>query len=79
MVDNYYSLQSQLRQRLARELHRNVKSSPVCNSSGSKTTLGDRISVSLVAEFLKTAGFEYSLSVFLPEADIRPDKVRERP
>ena len=35
-----------------------------------------QVADSIVAEYLKHAGYEYSLSIFLPEAGVNVDKVK---
>ncbi len=67
-----------MRQKLARELHKGAKRSPKFirkRPELRKPTLNDQISSGMVADYLKKAGFEYSLSVFLPEAGVNIDKV----
>lgn len=39
------------------------------------TTLDDQIASGIVADYLKKTEFEYTLSVFLPEAGVNVDKV----
>lgn len=78
--------QSQLRNRLATELQRSLEasvgptptgqassSSPAANKKGNSMIL--QVANSIVVEHLKRAGYEYTLSVFLPEAGVNVDKV----
>ena len=71
--------QSQLRKRLATELHKTEGSvfNSLPSASGDRNkSMSSQVTASIVAEYLKSTGHEYSLSVFLPESGISIDKVR---
>lgn len=73
-------VQSQLRNRLVTELKKSLGGSGI-SSTPSETvrkSLHIQIADSIVAEYLKCAGYEYSLSIFLPEAGASMDNVRWR-
>lgn len=71
--------QSQLRNRLATELHKTLSGSgsPEGSSPTKPPHKSMRVQVadSIMAEYLKTSGYEYSLSIFMPEAGVSMDKV----
>ncbi len=73
------ALQSQLRNKLVTELTKRIEGSGINSLSPETVCKSLRVQVadSIVAEYLKSAGYEYSLSIFLPEAGVRLDKVRE--
>lgn len=79
--------QSQLRTKLAMELQNSfgaVSPKPAtdrgsdCKPKGEGKTrcaMSTQVANSIIAEHMKRVGFEYSLSVFLPEAGLNTDKV----
>lgn len=77
----YYSVccvQSQLRNRLVTELKKSMDGSGISSTSSEtvRKSLHVQITDSIVAEYLKCAGYEYSLSIFLPEAGASMDNVK---
>ena len=79
-----FTSQSQLRNRLATELQSSfgAVSPQRATDKGSPKTAGKvqcamsvQVANNVIAEHMKRAGFEYSLSVFLPEAGLSMDKV----
>lgn len=70
-------LQSQLRNRLVAELKKSLDGIEVISTSSQPVpkSLRTQIADSIVAEYLKCAGYEYSLSIFLPEAGTKIDNV----
>ena len=72
--------QSQLRNRLARELQNTMEgkesdralSAPPSRGQSSMMT---QVVNNMVAEYLQKAGYEYTLSIFLPEAGVDIGKV----
>ncbi len=77
----FYSLQSQLRNRLITELkqigvNQQFSHEPIHPDDGS---LLHRAANSLVADHLRRCHYDYSLSVFLPECGIPEDKVGNTP
>jgi len=71
--------QSQLRHKLASELHvllgGSSQSSPRARFGGKKT-LRTQVADTLVAQYLQSVGYEYSLSTFLPEAGLQLAEVQ---
>lgn len=67
-----------MRNRLATELHKSLYGSPsVFSSSGSpRKSMKSQLMESIVAEYLKCVGHEYTLSIFLPESDTNMGKVQ---
>jgi len=72
----YSTAQSQLRNRLARELQNTLEGSslPTPPSRG-QSSMTMQVANSMVAEYLQKVGFEFTLSVFLPEAGVNMGKV----
>ena len=76
--------QSQLRNRLATELQNSFgavspqysveKQSPKAAGKAQTCAMSVQVANNIIAEHMKKAGFEYSLSVFLPEAGLNMDK-----
>lgn len=88
--DVYTALsQSQLRTKLAMELQNSfgavspkraaadsgAELKPNATTGKTHCVMSVQVANSIVAEHMKRAGFEYSLSVFLPEAGLNMDKV----
>ena len=75
----YFYSQSQLRNRLATELHKTLSGSGSVGSSSPTNSphksMKTQVADSIVADYLKATGYEYSLSIFLPEASTSMDKV----
>lgn len=81
----HYFSQSQLRNRLATELQNSFgavsppravdKQSPKAAGKAQACAMSVQVANHIIAEHMKRAGFEYSLSVFLPEAGLNVDKV----
>ena len=83
--------QSQLRTKLAMELQNSfgaVSPRPAAAESGAESkpnaatrkthrAMSVQVANSIIAEHMKIVGFEYSLSVFLPEAGLTMDKVKQ--
>ena len=77
--DSNIFLQSQLRNRLATELHKTMKGSVGPSLPGSpRKSMRVQVADRIVAEYLNSVGYEYSLSIFLPEAGTSMEKVREK-
>ena len=70
-------LQSQLRNRLATELQKSLGPSSSASSTPTPVmgSMALQVANSIVAEHLRKARHEYSLSVFLPEAGVDSGKV----
>lgn len=59
------------------ELHKSMEGSAASFSppKSPRKPMTHQVADSMVADYLKNAGYEYSLSIFLPEAGITMDKV----
>lgn len=74
-----FSMQTQLRNQLIRELKHPLLSGAETvpgPASSKSTSLLVSAANTIVADYLQTCGYEYSLSVFYPESGLRKDKVR---
>ena len=74
-----YFVQSQLRNKLVSELKKSMGGSgpgmDLGSSESAHKSLSTRIADCIVAEYLNCMGYEYSLSIFLPEAGTNMDNV----
>ena len=83
MHGSYYISQSQLRNKLASELQKSFGAvSPRSTtdrgleSGKGSCAMSIQVANNIIAEHMKRSGFDYSLSVFLPEAGLNIDKVK---
>ncbi len=60
------------------ELHKTMEGSTSSFSppKSPRKSMRHQVTDSMVAEYLKNAGYEYSLSIFLPEAGLTMEKVQ---
>ena len=70
--------QSHLRNRLATELQKSLGSGSSAPPTPVTSSMTLQVANNIVAEHLKKAGYEYSLSVFLPEAGVDSGRVSGR-
>ena len=74
-------MQTQLRNQLIQELKHplvgGVDAVPGGPASSRSSSLLATASNTIVADYLQTSGYEYTLSVFYPESGLRKDKVKE--